>query len=162
MGLLVEGAVAISADVEPFDLGRDVEEALGAEEEASARSGVPDEPERGVKRRFRGARRELEIDRPALDVEAEGDRDRLQDRGLAASVLDDEVGDGRKSEIVERLYRRKIERIRVGILDLLGHEPHAVEERRAHRMTMTPAGAGLVKSAAITSLRRSIVARWFV
>lgn len=85
MGLLVErGAAMCISHPEPVDLGGDVKETLGAKEVAIARTTDPtDEADVLVQLRLGAARVEVEVSRAALGIESGGDRDRLDQRGLA-------------------------------------------------------------------------------
>src|SRR5439155_21626575 len=89
VGLLVERPTAVGGRkglmlVERLDLGRDVEEALGAQEEAVALApDVAGEPQGCVQLRLRAAGSEAEVLAPAFGVEAGRDGNRFQDGGLA-------------------------------------------------------------------------------
>src|SRR5256885_1909658 len=95
MGLLVKrGAAMRISHPEPVDLSGDVEETLGAKEVAIARTTPPtDETDVLVQLRLRAARVKVEVARAALGIESGGDRDRLDQRGLAGAVVAHEERD---------------------------------------------------------------------
>src|SRR4051812_18291981 len=103
MGLLVERTAAIGREyrrarpglsVETPGLCRHVEVALGAKKEAVPGAASPaHQADTSVKCGLGRAGGETEVATAALGVESGGDGDRLDQRGLAASVLADEEGD---------------------------------------------------------------------
>src|SRR5262245_53279341 len=80
--------------VHPFDVGRDVEKALSAEEEAvlGPLSG-PYQSQVFVQLGVRGPRGKLKVDRPSLRVESPRGGDPFQQGGLAATVFTDNERD---------------------------------------------------------------------
>jgi hypothetical protein len=96
--LLVQRSATVgSADLELVDRGRDVEEALGPEEEAVAgRADLANKPEMFVQPGDGFPGREVEVVGAALGVEAESDRDGF-DQGRLATAVAREYGNAERS-----------------------------------------------------------------
>src|SRR4051812_36765942 len=123
--------------IETLDLGRDVEVALGAQEEAVLRTAVTaDRPHALVQARLGASRAKLKVLRATLCVEAGEDRDRFDQGGLARAVLADEKRDlGIERELVESSDRRNRERIGAEVTDAVADQTHPsqVSTGRMHR-----------------------------
>ena len=118
-----------------LDLRGDVEEALGAQEVAGRSAGGCPGPAAAQRAEVRlgSAGREVEVARSALGVEAGRDRDRLDERRLAAAVLADEEGDARieieRALLFERTDGRDGERVPMAVRVPLGADLDGAQER---------------------------------
>ncbi len=134
--LLVQRTIVELLDRALLRRGREVEEALRAEEERVHRLALRAlEDERLVEPRVRRARRELERLHPsaALGVQLARDGDRLDERRLAAAVVADEERDARvelERRVDEAADRRDLERV-VGVVSRARRD--AREVRIVHR-----------------------------
>src|SRR6185503_19161313 len=129
-----EGVASPSLLHHLFDRGRDVEQALRAKEESVLDpTRALHEPHVPVQRRKRVVRRHAKEAAPALGIELRGDRDRFDERRLAAPVLADKERDlGIELELLEVTQRGDRERIRTRVLDLVTLHDERTDERIGH------------------------------
>src|SRR5688572_21915992 len=115
-----------------FDVGREVVEALGAQEEAAGHLRRPRQPERRQERRSAGGRLAVVIAAAAFGIESAALGKGLEQRRFAAAVLPDETRDGPVERQVDALRERLHGERKSGRIDLLRPALDSPQEWGSH------------------------------